>query len=122
MTPEAFNQRIREIILAKYPKASVSMMLGFHGKSEAHYVEEHEGKLLFVGPTGKIPLLECGAPRWSFTVFFPEDGHHPFMPRGSIVVHPKTVAAKRNDFAERMGKALLKSVAEHLARAARGGP
>jgi hypothetical protein len=122
VTPEAFNQRIREIVLGTYPKASISIMLGFHGKCEPHYVDECAGKLLFVGPSGKIPLLQSGAPRWSFTVFFPEDGHHPFMPRGSITVHPKTVVAKGSEFADQMGNVLLKSIAERLALAAKGGP
>jgi len=102
VTPEEFNQQIREIVMTKYPKASISIMLGFHGKSEPHYIEEVKGKLCFVGLGGKIPLLKCGAPRWSFTVFFPQDGHHPFMPRGSITVHPKTVAAKGSEFAEQI--------------------
>jgi hypothetical protein len=122
VTPEAFNQQIREMVLCKYPKASISAMLGFHGKSEPHYIEEHEGQPCFVGLGGNIPLLKCGAPRWSFAVFFPEDGHHPFMPRGSIVVHPKTVATKGSEFAETMGKALLKSIAERLGQAVQGGP
>jgi hypothetical protein len=121
VTPEEFSQRIQEIVLTKSPKTTISTMLGFHGKSEPHCIEEYKGQLRFVAQW-KNTLLKCGAPRWSFTVFFPEDGNHPFMPRASITVHPKTVAANGEQFAQQMGSLLLKSISERLALVAREGP
>lgn len=114
MTPEAFNQRIREIVLAQYPDADVSFTVSFSQKVGAHSVIEHDGKLCCDMLGGIIPLSRLGAPKWSFTVFSPNSGWHPFMPRGTIYVDSKQVERADGSFADRMGNALLKSIAERL--------